>query len=72
MAAVAPTAACADPEFRYRQRYADLAVHQDVRAVFRFGPVVTRMRRFLDGRGFLEVETPILQPCTAARPPGRS
>ncbi len=62
----------ADPEFRYRQRYADLAVHQDVRAVFRLrSRIVTRMRAFLDGRGFLEVETPILQTLyggAAARP----
>jgi lysyl-tRNA synthetase class 2 len=62
----------ADPEFRYRQRYADLAVHEEVRAVFRLrSRIVTRMRAFLDGRGFLEVETPILQTLyggAAARP----
>ena len=61
-----------DPEFRYRQRYADLAVHPDVREVFRLrSRIVTRMRAFLDGRGFLEVETPILQTLyggAAARP----
>ena len=61
-----------DPELRYRQRYADLAVHGDVREVFRVRSEVVRwIRRFLDERGFLEVETPILQPLyggAAARP----
>lgn len=62
----------ADPEVRYRQRYADLAVHPDVREVFRLrSRIIAAVRRFLDGRGFLEVETPILQPLyggAAARP----
>ena len=61
-----------DPEVRYRQRYADLAVHRDVRDVFRLRAQVVRwLRRFLDERGFLEVETPVLQPLyggAAARP----
>ena len=61
-----------DTEARYRQRYADLAVHPEVREVFRArAKVVTEMRRFLDGEGFLEVETPALQPLyggAAARP----
>ncbi|MGH7579708.1 MAG: lysine--tRNA ligase [Gemmatimonadales bacterium] len=61
-----------DPEVRYRQRYADLAVHTEVREVFRLrARTVSWMRRFLDDRGFLEVETPILQPLyggAAARP----
>jgi len=53
----------ADPETRYRQRYADLAVHPDVREVFHLrARTVTHLRRFLDERGFLEVETPVLQP----------
>lgn len=53
----------ADPEVRYRQRYADLAVHPDVRQTFVLRAKVTAyIRRFLDGRGFLEVETPVLQP----------
>jgi lysyl-tRNA synthetase class 2 len=53
----------ADPETRYRQRYADLAVHPDVREVFRLrARVVAHLRAFLDARGFLEVETPVLQP----------
>jgi lysyl-tRNA synthetase class 2 len=62
----------ADPEFRYRQRYADLAVHPEVREVFRLrARIVSRIRVLLDEAGFLEVETPILQPLyggAAARP----
>jgi lysyl-tRNA synthetase class 2 len=61
-----------DPEVRYRQRYADLAVHPEVREVFLLrSRAVSWMRRFLDEQGFLEVETPILQPLyggAAARP----
>ncbi|MEO5817752.1 MAG: amino acid--tRNA ligase-related protein, partial [Gemmatimonadaceae bacterium] len=53
----------ADPEQRYRQRYADLAVHPEVRAQFiARSRLVSAIRSFLDGRDFLEVETPILQP----------
>ncbi|MYA32732.1 MAG: lysine--tRNA ligase [Gemmatimonadales bacterium] len=52
-----------DQASRYRQRYADLAVNPDVREVFRIrSRIVTELRRWLDARGFLEVETPILQP----------
>src|SRR2546429_7217605 len=52
-----------DPELRARQRYADLAVHPEVREIFRLrARVVSYVRRFLDGRGYLEVETPVLQP----------
>ena len=62
----------ADPEQRYRQRYADLAVHPEVRALFVARSRLTRaIRSFLDERDFLEVETPILQPLyggAAARP----
>jgi len=61
-----------DPEVRYRQRYADLAVHPDVREVFRLrARVVSSTRSFLDERHFLEVETPVLQALyggAAARP----
>ena len=61
-----------DPELRYRQRYADLAVHREVREVFQLrAKVVSWLRRYLDERGFLEVETPVLQPLyggAAARP----
>lgn len=53
----------ADTEARYRQRYADLAVHPEVRDVFRTrARLITALRAFLDGEGFLEVETPALQP----------
>ena len=52
-----------DPEIRYRQRYLDLIANEDVRRTFEIRTVVTTaIRRFLDGRGYLEVETPILQP----------
>lgn len=55
--------AFADGEMRSRQRYADLAVHPEVRAHFASRSAMTRaIRAFLDGLGFLEVETPILQP----------
>ena len=52
-----------DPELRARQRYADLAAHPEVRELFRLrARLVTYLRGFLDGRGYLEVETPVLQP----------
>ena len=52
-----------DPEQRYRQRYADLAVHPEVRALFRArSRMTTEIRRALDELGYLEVETPVLQP----------
>lgn len=61
-----------DKEQRYRQRYADLAVNADVREVFRKRTRIIRaMQHFMDDEGFLEVETPILQPIyggAAARP----
>ena len=61
-----------DPEVRYRQRYADLAVHPEVREVFRVrARAISYLRRALDDRGFLEVETPVLQPLyggASARP----
>src|SRR5690348_7139538 len=61
-----------DPELRARQRYADLAVHPEVREVFRLrARVVGYIRAFLDARGYLEVETPVLQPLyggASARP----
>jgi lysyl-tRNA synthetase, class II len=62
----------ADTERRYRERYADLAVHPEVRDVFiARAKMISALRRFLDDQGFLEVETPILQPIyggAAARP----
>ena len=52
-----------DVEVRYRQRYLDLAVNPDARAVFeKRAAIVRAIRRFLDARGFLEVETPMMQP----------
>ena len=61
-----------DPEERYRQRYADLAVNPDIRELFvARARVVAALRHFFDGEGFLEVETPLLQPLyggAAARP----
>ncbi|MFM2377160.1 MAG: lysine--tRNA ligase [Bacteroidota bacterium] len=61
-----------DLEQRYRQRYYDLIVHPEVREIFRKRTqLVQSMRDFLNARGYLEVETPILQPLyggAAARP----
>ena len=62
----------ADPEQRYRQRYADLAVHPEVRALFiARSRMIAALREHLDELGFLEVETPVLQPLyggASARP----
>ena len=64
--------ALTDPEVRYRQRYVDLVVNPQVREVFvKRARIVAAMRRFFDERGYLEVETPILQPIpggASARP----
>lgn len=61
-----------DPEVRYRQRYVDLAVNPDVREVFvKRAKIMATMREFFNSKGYLEVETPILQPIpggAAARP----
>jgi lysyl-tRNA synthetase class 2 len=52
-----------DKETRYRRRYADLIVNPEVRDTFRLRTRIVRtIRDFLNGEGFLEVETPILQP----------
>ncbi|UCG87289.1 MAG: lysine--tRNA ligase [Gemmatimonadota bacterium] len=52
-----------DAETRYRERYADLAVHADTRATFRLrAQAISYLRRFLDSKGYVEVETPALQP----------
>lgn len=61
-----------DREQRYRKRYIDLYANPEAMRVARLRPqIVSRIRRFLDERGFLEVETPVLQPLAggaAARP----
>ncbi len=52
-----------DHETRYRQRYLDLAANPEVRRVFvARSAMVAEMRRFLDGEGYIEVETPMMQP----------
>src|SRR5215467_7089546 len=52
-----------DVETRYRQRYLDLLVNEETRAAFELRTrIVTAVRRYLDAAGFLEVETPVLQP----------
>jgi lysyl-tRNA synthetase class 2 len=52
-----------DKEARYRHRYVDLIVNPQIRDIFRMrSKIITACRNFLDGEGFLEVETPILQP----------
>jgi lysyl-tRNA synthetase class 2 len=62
----------ADKEMRYRRRYVDLAVNPEVRRVFETrSRIIAGVRRFLDERGFLEVDTPVLQTLhggAAARP----
>ena len=64
--------ALSDPEVRYRQRYLDLAVNRDTQETFRRRRTIIRtMRDFFDSKGYIEVETPILQPLAggaAARP----
>lgn len=61
-----------DSEKRYRRRYVDLLANPPVRDIFRTRAAIVRaLREYLDGEGFLEVETPILQPLyggAAARP----
>src|SRR5260370_810813 len=53
----------ADVETRYRQRYLDLATNPESRRVFEVrAALISGMREFLDARGFLEVETPMMQP----------
>jgi lysyl-tRNA synthetase class 2 len=64
--------AFADKELRYRQRYTDLTVNPHLRDVFiKRSRIISAMRRYFDERGWLEVETPILQPIyggASARP----
>lgn len=64
--------AVTDPEFKYRQRYVDLTVNPEVRKTFaKRSKMINAMRKFMQDRGYLEVETPILQSVyggAAARP----
>jgi len=64
--------AFSDPELRYRMRYVDLIVNDKVKSTFvKRSAIFTAMRNFFNGFGYLEVETPILQPIpggAAARP----
>jgi len=61
-----------DPEMRYRQRYVDMVVNPEVRETFiKRTKLINSMREYLNDKGYLEVETPILQPLyggAAARP----
>ncbi|MFD2164354.1 lysine--tRNA ligase [Paradesertivirga mongoliensis] len=61
-----------DPEMRYRQRYVDLTVNPDLKQIFmNRSKVINTMRSYFDNQGWMEVETPILQPMhggAAARP----
>jgi len=61
-----------DPELRYRQRYVDLVVNNEVKEIFiKRSKVVASMRQYFDAQGYIEVETPILQSIpggAAARP----
>ena len=62
----------ADPELRYRKRYVDMYANPDtIRTLQDRAGILSRIRRFMDDRGFLEVETPMMQPMAggaAARP----
>ncbi len=62
----------ADKELRYRKRYVDLIVNPDIKDVFiKRSRIISAIRNYLDSSGYLEVETPILQPMyggAAARP----
>lgn len=61
-----------DKELRYRRRYVDLIVNQEVKDIFRIrAKIISFIRNYFDSRGWLEVETPILQPIyggASARP----
>ncbi len=52
-----------DVEKRYRQRYLDLIANEDIKDLFvKRSKIISTIRNFMDGRGFVEVETPVLQP----------
>ncbi len=55
--------AFSDKELRYRRRYVDLIVNSEIRKTFRTrAKIISTIRRYFDSRGYLEVETPVLQP----------
>ena len=55
--------AFSDKEQRYRNRHLDLVVNPDIKEIFvKRAKIISMIRRFFDDRGFLEVETPVLQP----------
>lgn len=64
--------AVTDPEFRYRQRYVDLIINPSVKEIFiKRSKIIQSIREYFNNKGYLEVETPILQPIpggAAARP----
>ena len=64
--------AFADKELRYRKRYLDLIVNPEIKKVFVYrSKIITALRNFFDSKGWIEVETPILQPIyggASARP----
>jgi lysyl-tRNA synthetase class 2 len=61
--------AFADVELRYRKRYLDLIVNHQIRETFKKrAKIITEMRHYFDSRGWLEVETPILQPLYGGAP----
>lgn len=61
-----------DKELRYRRRYLDLIANPEVKELFiKRAKIISEIRQFLDARGFIEIETPVLQPIyggAAARP----
>ncbi|MBI4296164.1 MAG: lysine--tRNA ligase [Chloroflexi bacterium] len=58
-----------DIETRYRQRYLDLISNEEARQTFRTrSAIISVLRRFMDGRGFMEVETPVFQPEAGGAP----
>src|SRR5213076_300829 len=60
----------ADTEIRYRQRYLDLMANDDVKKVFlQRSAVVREIRSFFHGRGYVEVETPMMQPIPGGAAP---
>jgi lysyl-tRNA synthetase class 2 len=62
-----------DVEIRYRQRYLDLIANPEVRAIFvKRSQIISEIRNFLEARGYLEVETPMMQPVAGGATAQRS